>query len=95
MIDPRDFNDELKKWGIETRVADWRIELIGGAKKVREHYERVLKSDIELESRLILISTNKDEELKELLEERAAIRESDGLPGDLLSAVKANMRIKG
>ena len=95
MIDPKDFNDELKKWGIETRIADWRIELIGGAKKVKEHYEKVLTSDIELEARLILISTNKDEVLKEMLEERAAIMCADGLPGDLLSAVKANMRIKG
>jgi hypothetical protein len=95
MIDPRDFQEELKKWGIQKELQDWRLKLTGGNKKVREHYERVLKSDSDLEATMILLLSNEDAVLREQLDERAAIRCADGLPGDLLSSVKANMKVKG
>ena len=95
MIEPRDFQEELTKWGIQKEIREWRLKLTGGDKKVREHYERVLKSDSDLEATMILLLSNEDAVLRELLEERAAIRWADGLPGDLLSAVKGNMKVKG
>ena len=95
MIEPKDFQEELTKWGIQKELQDWRLKLTGGKKEVREHYERVLKSDSDLEATMILLLSNEDAVLREQLDERAAIRCADGLPVDLLSSVKANMKVKG
>lgn len=92
MITPKEYEAELKRWGIQYEVIDYKIHLYGGDKKARQHYEYVLKDDSELEALLILIYTNKDAELRDVIEEIAARRQADGLPGDLLSAVKVQMR---
>ena len=63
-------------------VKDFQNEL----KRWCIHYEAILEDNPELEAQLILIASNNDSDLRYKLEERAAIRQADGLPGDLLSA---------
>ena len=91
MIKAKEYQEELTRWGIRYEVSGWRIKLNGGNNGAREHYESVLRDNPELEALLILLASNEDELLREQIEERAAIRQADNLPGDLLSAVKAQM----
>ena len=72
-----------------------RIKLYGGNEKARQHYEEVLKENPELETRMILVASNEEATLRELIEERAAIRYAEGLPGDKYSAVESNIRSEG
>ena len=72
-------------------MKDWRIELTGGDNEARRKYESVIAQDIELQAQLILYASNRDRDLRDMIEERAAIRWADGLPGDMLSAVKCNL----
>ena len=83
---------ELNRWQIHYEVDEWRITLTGGDSKARWHYEQMLSKDRNLQSQIILYAANKDSNLRELIEERAAIRWADELPGDLFSAVKCNLR---
>ena len=82
---------DLALWQIKYEVEDWRVRLSGGDDKARYHYDGILREDKDLQAMLILYAANKDSNLHELIEERAAIRWADGLPGDLLSAVKCNL----
>ena len=82
---------DLARWHIKYEVEDWRVKLSGGDDKARYHYEEVLSEDKDLQAMLILYAANQDTNLHELIEERAAIRWADGLPGDFLSAVKSNL----
>ena len=92
MISAKEYQEELKRWGIQYEVEDYRVILYGGDNRARRHYEGILREDSELEALLILLASNKDDALRCLIEERAAIRYADGLPGDLLSAVKVCMQ---
>ena len=87
-----EFLDELTFWGIQYSVSDWRIVLEGGDKTARFHYDNVIAENKEIQAMLILYAANKDETLRDLIEERAAIRWADGLPGDMLSAVICNLQ---
>lgn len=87
-----EYSVELKKWQIRYRVKDMRIELYGGDKKARAHYESVLADNPEVEAILILNCANRDSNLRERIYERSCIRWADGLPGDMLSAVMCNIR---
>ena len=83
--------NELARWQIKYEVHDWRITLTGGDNKARWHYEQMISKDKDIQSQLILYAANNDSNLRDLIDERAAIRWADGLPGDLLSAVKCNL----
>lgn len=87
-----EYSIELKKWQVRYRVKDMRIELYGGDKKARAHYESVLADNPKVEAMLILNCANRDKNLRELINERMCIRWADGLPGDMLSAVMCNIR---
>ena len=87
----KEYLNELKEWGISYEVSDWRVILIGGDRKARYHYERVLSENKDLQAMLILYASNRNRDLRNMIEERAAIRWSDGLPCDLLSSVKCNL----
>ena len=87
----KEYMNELRRWGISYDVSDWRVILRGGDRKARYHHERVISEDKDLEAKLILYASNRNRDLRDLIEERAAIRCADGLPGDLLSAVKCNL----
>lgn len=82
---------DLTRWQIKYEVEEWRVKLSGGDKKARYHYEKILNEYRDLQAMLILYAANKDSNLHDLIEERAAIRWVDGLRGDLLSAVKSNL----
>ena len=82
---------DLARWQIRYEVEDWRVKLSGGDNKARYHYEGILSEDKDLQAMLILYAANHDTNLHELIEERAAIRWADGLPGYFLSAVKCNL----
>ena len=72
-------------------MKDWHVELAGGDNEARSNYGLLLAQDLDLQARLILYASNRDRDLRDKIEERAAIRWADGLPGDLLSAVKCNL----
>ena len=88
----QEYLKELDRWQIRYEVKEWSIMLTGGDNKARWHYEQMLSADKDIQSQIILYAANKDTNLRDLIEERAAIRLADGLPGDLLSAVKCNLR---
>ena len=86
-----EFLKELEFWEIKYSVSDWKIFLEGGDKNARLHYEMILEENKEIQAELILYAANKDDMLRDLIEERAAIRWADGLSGDMLSAVMCNL----
>lgn len=88
----QEYLKELDRWQIRYEVKEWSITLTGGDNKARWHYEQMLSADKDIQSQIILYAANKDTNLRDLIEERAAIRWADGLLGDLLSAVKCNLR---
>ena len=83
---------ELMQWGISSEVEDWHVKLSGGQVEVREYYEQFLHGNVDAEAFLILELSKTDEELRYAIEERAAIRETEGLAADLLSAIKVCQR---
>ena len=82
---------ELDRWQIRYDVDVWSVKFCGGDNKACYHYEHMILENKELQAQLILYAANKDSNLRDLIEERAAIRWADGLPGDLLSAVMCNL----
>lgn len=81
---------ELLSWQITPVYNYGRVQLTGGDNTAREHYSRILAENPELEIQLILDMARHDKKILELIEERAAIRWTEGLPGDLESAVVSN-----
>ncbi|MBR2209759.1 MAG: hypothetical protein IJ859_13215 [Synergistaceae bacterium] len=77
---------ELEHWNITPEYSFGRIVLTGGDKTARFHYKNILEENPDLELQLILDVP----EFRECLEERAAIREAEGLLGDLRSAFLKN-----
>ena len=82
---------ELKRWEIIPSVEHNRIVLKDGNKRARYHYTMILQENPDFEVKLILELAEQNSELREAIEERAAIREADGLPGDFYSAVRCNI----
>lgn len=84
--------NELKRWSISYEVIDWQIKLSGGDWKARRYYKKMLSGDENLQAMLILYVANNASNIRDVIEERACIRWSEGLPYDLVSAVKCHMR---
>lgn len=82
--------DELKRWHIKAYLHNGRLILYDGDNAARNHYKTLLLENPEVEIKLILELIKSDEDMRQFVEERAAIREADGLPGDLESAVRCN-----
>lgn len=80
------FLRELRDWKITPEYNFGRIQLTGGDNTAREHYQNVIDEN----PLLILEIAKGNKEILQAVEERAAIREADGLPGDLESAVLCN-----
>lgn len=100
-----EFLEELQRWcvkyrfvkpdnpeDIETSLFIISIELFGGDLKARRHFNQVLAENEDLRAMLILYAANKDSDIRDMIEERACIRWAEGLPYDLVSAVKCHMR---
>lgn len=85
-------SDELKRWHIKTYLHNNRLILSEGDNTARNHYKTLLSKNPEVEIKLILELIKSDCEMRQFVEERAAIREADGLPGDLESAVRCNFQ---
>ena len=81
---------KLNAWQIKPIYEYGRIRLEGGDKTAREHYQRVLDENPELQIAFILDLAKHDKYVLELIEERVAIRAADGLPDDIDSAVSCN-----
>ena len=75
---------------LKLHFTDWHLEIIGGGPSALSA-KSILHSSPELCAQLIVKMSENDWLIKDLLEERAAIRAADGLPGDLYSAALANM----
>ena len=84
------FLKEILSWQIKPIYEYGRITLKDGDNTAREHYQRILNENPQLQIEFILDLARSDKYVLELIEERAAIREADGLPGDLESAVLCN-----
>ena len=84
---------ELQNWGIKPIYYFGRVYLEDGDKTARKHYADILDANPELEIDLILDMARHDKEVLQFIEERAAIREADGLPGDIESAVRCNFQL--
>ena len=80
-----EFLNELKKWHIRTCLEYGKLVLYEGDKQAREHYSGVLEDNPELAIQTILELSKTNMRIQELVEERAAIRESD-----FESAVRCN-----
>ncbi|MBQ7593233.1 MAG: hypothetical protein IJU48_02630 [Synergistaceae bacterium] len=91
-ISGQELLSELQRYKISYEVEDWHVRLSGGFDGAREYYEQFLHGNTDAEISLILELSKKDAELRYAIEERAAIRGSDGLPCDLYSAVKVCQR---
>ena len=75
---------------LKLHFGDWHLEVIGGGVSAQSA-KRILQNSPELCAQLIVKMSESDWVIKDLLEERAAIRAADGLPGDLFSAALANI----
>ena len=81
---------ELKNWKIKAVYNFGRITLIGGDKTARKHYQHILDLNYDIQIALILELMETDQNIRDEVEERAAIRAADGLPDDFESAVRCN-----
>lgn len=82
--------EELNRYQIRIVEKYPRVVLSGGDKGARKHYSELIEDNPEVEADLILELSKHAPDLRFEIEERAAIREADGLPGDLRSAVMCN-----
>ena len=81
---------ELRDWQIKPIYDYGKIILTDGDKTAREHYQQILDENDELHIQLILDLVKCDRDIRNYVEERAAIRWANGLPGDFESAVRCN-----
>ena len=81
----------LSRWQIDVSVFWGHIYLRDGDIRAREHYGNMLANHRLMAADFILKLAETDKELSEEIEERAAIREAEGLPSDRRSAVLCNL----
>lgn len=82
----------LQEWQIKPEYYFGRIHLTGGDNTAREHFKNMFLAEPELEIQLILELIRSDDTARELVEERAAIRETEKLPGDFESAIRCQFQ---
>ena len=80
--------EEFEKYGITPELVLGRIVLYGGFDAAREHYAKLLRENENIEIKLIFELTKFREDVFCQIDERAAIRAADNLPGDFWSAIK-------
>ena len=80
--------EDFKHYKITPEFVYGRIELQGGDDTAREHYSALLAQNSKIEINLILELAKIDEYVYDVIDERAAIREAENLPGDFESAVR-------
>ncbi|MBQ6909438.1 MAG: hypothetical protein IJP88_00185 [Synergistaceae bacterium] len=80
--------EDFNRRGIRPEYEFGRLVLYGGETAARENYSDQIKLNPEAEIKIILELAKTREDFYCLIEERAAIREADNLPGDFESAVR-------
>lgn len=81
----------LSRWQIDVSVFWGHICLRNGDIRAREHYGKMLANHRHMAADFILKLAETDKELSEAIDERAAIREAEGLSNDRRSAVLCNL----
>ncbi|MBQ6664903.1 MAG: hypothetical protein IJM68_04865 [Synergistaceae bacterium] len=82
---------ELRRWQVNISVEWGRISLSGGDARALEYYGEMIRAHPRIEAHLILELAREDKDVMDVIEERAAIRWAEGLPGDVFSAVLCNI----
>ena len=85
------FLKEMKRWGISLNYSYGRIILSNGNVNALEHYKKFISLYPECEVEIIFELSKINRDVMDIIEERAAIREADGLAGDLESAIRCNI----
>lgn len=88
----RELLRELKKYAIKLTVYKYRVILQGGNFTAREHYQRLIDGDEEIQAMLILEYSKNDPAIRYDIEERAGICADNGGEYNLLEATKATMQ---
>ncbi len=92
-INIKKFQAEMEKYLLKPYIDEnKRLNFYEGDKDAIEYYRKALEADPEFEAALVLALVEVDDNIREVIEERAAIRWADGLPGDLESAVKCSLQ---
>lgn len=91
MTKVKEFCAELKRWRIRASVFWGRLELTGGDDKAREYFSDMFTSRPKMEAHIIQELSKNDPYLAYAIEERAAMRQADGLPSDTFSAILCNL----
>ena len=79
---------EFEKYKITPEYELGRIVLYGGDDKARQYYTKFLAENLDIQIKLIFDLAKIREDVYCQVEERAAIRAADNLPGDFWSAIK-------
>ena len=87
-FDLKQFFSSLSTWQIKIKFEYGRIMFSGGDKQAREHFGKLLDENPEYEIAVILDLADRDDYVRECVEERAAIRAANRLPDDIESAVR-------
>lgn len=91
MTKAKEFCAELERWHIKALVFWGRLKLTGGDDRAREYFRDMFRSRSKMEAHIILELSKNDPDLSYAIDERAAMRQVDGLPSDLFSAILCNL----
>ena len=91
MTKVKEFCAELERWHIKASVFWGRLILTGGDERARKYFSEMFRSRPKMEAHIILELSKSDSDLAYAIEERAAMRQADGLPSDLYSAILSNL----
>lgn len=91
MTNVKEFCAELERWHIKASVFWGRLKLKGGDDRARKYFSEMFLSHPKMEAQIIFELSKNDPELAYAIEERAAMRQADGLPSDLFSAILCNL----
>ncbi|MBQ6738872.1 MAG: hypothetical protein IJP96_05170 [Synergistaceae bacterium] len=87
---PRYLLDKLSEFKVIPVYSFGRIILQNGDKIARQYYQEIISSTPNLEVALILYLYDIEEYVKDIIDERIAIRAVEGLQGDKLDAIMCN-----
>ena len=90
-VRPAQFVQKLLDAGVTCSVEWGRLRMAGGASQERELYMEILRSNPDLEARIILRVAMTDSDLMDAIKERACIRWTEGYSDSLYSAVMCNI----
>lgn len=93
VVSGADFLSRCAQLNVCVEVDMWGRINLSGTSASAESARIILAQWPQLEAATLLELMGKNEVLRELIEERIAIREADGLPGDYESAISAHVGV--